>query len=421
MTTRAETDVSHPDVQLRPMPYPYRAMMAICSDLDGTPDRNVYLEIMRFLNTTEMTSMGCGVGLEVGNSIYFDMPPGQFSYGNTDDRGREMIRAMIRSGHIDCLHSYGDSAMTRRDAGRALDELDRHGCRLEVWVDHATAPTNFGADITQGHGDERGHEAYHADLTLGHGIKYVWRGRVTSVIGQDARARLSGIYQGAHPLASARTVAKEATKRLLARCGNRRYAMHAPNRTLRASRLRDGSPVLEFMRCNPYWRGVQHGATGADLADVLTPRTLPLLVERGGCCILYTHLGKVGSREQPLGPRARAALCLLAEYHNSGKILVTTTRRLLAYRCAALEVSYSIMRHRAGWRIEARTAVGRPSLPGNGSVSDTDGLTWYVPDARNVRVVVNGCEVRSLSRNISDGAGCPSVSLPWRRLEIPVL
>jgi hypothetical protein len=31
------------DVKLRRFPYPYRAMLAICSDLDETPDRHVYL------------------------------------------------------------------------------------------------------------------------------------------------------------------------------------------------------------------------------------------------------------------------------------------------------------------------------------------------------------------------------------------
>src|SRR6266481_4785441 len=33
-------------------PYPYRAMLPICSDLDGTPDGAVYWEMMWFLNTT---------------------------------------------------------------------------------------------------------------------------------------------------------------------------------------------------------------------------------------------------------------------------------------------------------------------------------------------------------------------------------
>jgi len=129
---------------MRSIPYPYRAMLAICSDLDETPDRHVFWEIMRFLNTTEETTIGQGVGLEVGNSIYFDMPPGQFAYWNTDDKGREMVRILIQSGHIDCLHSYGDLATTRKHAARALEELTAHDCKLEVWIDHGRAITNFG-------------------------------------------------------------------------------------------------------------------------------------------------------------------------------------------------------------------------------------------------------------------------------------
>src|SRR5687768_6833004 len=117
-------------VSIRRFPYPYRAMLAICSDLDETPNREVYYELMRFLNTTDETSMGPGVGLEVGNTIYFDMPPDQFAYWSTDDRGRAMVRELIRSGHIDCLHSFGDFATTRAHAARALDELEKHNCKL---------------------------------------------------------------------------------------------------------------------------------------------------------------------------------------------------------------------------------------------------------------------------------------------------
>src|SRR6266853_6864390 len=101
-------------IQVRRYPYPYRAMIAICSDLDETSDQDVYYELMRFLNTSQFTSMGPGVALDIGNSIYFDMPPDQFAYWTTDDKGREMVRALIRSGHIDCLHSFGDLATTRK-------------------------------------------------------------------------------------------------------------------------------------------------------------------------------------------------------------------------------------------------------------------------------------------------------------------
>ena len=90
-----------PETRRRATPYPFRAMLAICSDVDETPDRRVYADIMRFLNTGRDTAMGPGVGLEVGNSIYFDMPAGQFAYWNTDEAGREMIRTLIRDGGLE--------------------------------------------------------------------------------------------------------------------------------------------------------------------------------------------------------------------------------------------------------------------------------------------------------------------------------
>ena len=40
-------------VRLRPVPHPYRAMLAICSDLDETPSAHVYFETARYLNSTE--------------------------------------------------------------------------------------------------------------------------------------------------------------------------------------------------------------------------------------------------------------------------------------------------------------------------------------------------------------------------------
>ena len=85
-------------------------MLAVCSDLDETPDKQAYLDTLKFLNTDRKTPMGEGLGLETGNTIYFDMPANQFSYWNTDDSGRQHMLSLIRSGHMDCLHSYGDLA-----------------------------------------------------------------------------------------------------------------------------------------------------------------------------------------------------------------------------------------------------------------------------------------------------------------------
>lgn len=405
-------------VQLRAVPYPYRAMLAICSDLDETPDRHVYWEIMRFLNTTEPTAMGPGVGLEVGNTIYFDMPPDQFAYWNTDDAGREMVRMLIRSGHIDCLHSYGDLAAMREHAGRALDELARYDCNLQVWVDHGTAATNFDPDIMQGHGDEIGHPAYHADLTTAYGIRYVWRGRVTSVIGQDVPARLGGVFHRAHPVASGRTLLKEAAKRRLARAGNAKYAMHGPNETLRPTTLRDGRGVYEFMRCNPHWGGVSSCDQGRHIGKVLTPDMLNRLVERGGTCVLYTHLGKIDDPRVPFDAQAVAAFRHLAEEARAGRILVTTTRRLLGYRRAVREIEYRCTHTAGGVRIDITTNADKAGARG---LSETDlaGLTFYVSDSQPVSVEIDGVQVPTLRRNPPDHTGQSSVSVPWPPLEFP--
>lgn len=396
---------------VRRFPYPFRAFLAICSDLDETPDRNAYAETMRFLNTGETTSMGPGVDLEIGNSIYFDMPPDQFAYWTTDDAGRAMVRDLIRSGHIDCLHSYGDVATSRGHAGRALDELSRHGCRLEVWVDHAVAPTNFGADIMRGSGDLPGSEAYHADLTCDFGVRYVWRGRVTSVIGQDVPRNLGGVFSPRHPIGSARTIAKELAKGLLARAGSVKYAMHGSNDTLREIRLRDGRPAQELLRCNPYWEAVDRGETADGLAEVLTRPMLERLVEREGVCVLYTHLGKIRDRCEPLRSPARCALRLLAEEFRAGRVLVATTRRLLRYREALRKAHVAASADGEGLRVDL-TGADRGRL---------EGLTLYVADPGRTRVMVDGNPVEGLRPNPPDHTGRPSVSLPWRPLVFPRL
>lgn len=429
------TQATNAAVAVRRFPYPYRAMLAICSDLDETPEAATYFELMRFLNTTEATSMGPGVGLEVGNSIYFDMAPGHFSYWNAADHERVRIRALIQSGHIDVLHSYGDLATTRSHAGRALDELSKHDCQLRVWVDHAVAPTNLGADIMHGHGDEPAHAAYHADLTLAHGIQYVWRGRVTSVIGQDRPFRFKQLISDYCPLISvphsppARrafiepgvTLVKESAKRILARCGHRKYAMHTLNRLLRPIRLRNGAETREFLRCNPHWGGVSCGDRGDTIHEVLTPRFLDRLVQRGGACILYTHLGKLdrGADRHRFSPAVVAAFCRLADYHRSGKVLVTTTRRMLDYHrlLPQVQISTAIQGRRRMLRI-----ANEPG-PSSGSFrfenQDLAGLTIYVTNSENLHFDLDGSALISYSWNPADETGRPSISIAFPRLEFP--
>ena len=404
-----EKSLAH-GVALRRFPYPYRAMFAICSDLDETPDKRSYFETMRFLNTTEETAIGQGVGLEVGNTIYFDMPQDQFSYWNTDLAGRDMVRACIKSGHIDCLHSYGDLATTREYAGRALDELDRYDCHLKVWVDHGTAPTNFDSDIMKGCGDIPGNPAYHADLTHSFGVEFVWLGRVTSVVGQNVARTLSGIWTPAHPLQSGRTLFKEFAKGAVGRIGRKKYVMHGPNRILRPSKLHAGQPIYEFMRSNPYWGGIGLAATATGVGEVLTEAMLSRLTKRQGAGVLYTHLGKIGSNSHIFKTKAKNAFGLLVEFMKNGFILVTTTKRLLEYCRMKDDIDVSVEKDRNGININAFSPRTGESY---------EGLTFYVPDNKKIDLCLNGRKVDSFYENKRDETGQASISVKWSKLNFP--
>lgn len=412
-----------PEVTLRRAPWPYRAMFALCNDLDETKDARCYLETARFLNTTEPTAMGTGVGLEVGNSIYFDMPAAQFSYWGTDDCGREMIRTLVGTGHVDAIHSWGDLAARRTNAERNLAELQRYGCRLEVWIDHSKAPSNFGPDIMQGSGDLPAAAAYHADLTLAYGVRYVWRGRTTALTAQDARVgpgSFAPMLSRRRPLVSLRSAFKEAVKVALGRAGHPRWTMYGANRVCRPCRLRDGQPAWEFLRTNPSWGGPGESATAAGLAEVLTPRMLNRLVDRQGVAVVYAHLGKVQDPRCPLGPATVAALRHLARLRDEGTVFVTTTRRLLRYLTVRDHISWRAIVE--GERLILRLECVHDPVSGRRvpTERDLDGLTFGV--ATSLPVEVRGPDGRLLStRSVRGSDGMQWVSHPWPALQFPRL
>jgi hypothetical protein len=400
-------------VSLRKYPYPYQAMLAICSDLDETPNKDIYFETARYLNTTEDTFLGKGVGLEVGNTIYFDMPAHNFSYTNTDDNGRQKIQQLIQSGHIDCLHSFGDF-VTSRDKIEKYWSVIRQGERkIEVWVDHAQAATNLDNDIMQGQGAEKGEAAYHTDLTVKTGaLPFIWKGRVTSCVAQNSKRSYESIFNLKQFKASCKTILLEFIKGWLARFGNKKYAMHKANKVLRKTTLVDGSPVLEFMRCNPSWGGVSMFDTARGIHHVLTKKVLDTLVKKKGCSIFYSHLGKVATEQTPFSEKTKQAFELLASYQHKKQILVTTSRRLLGYNRSVDDLDFTVKNELRETQIHLTTAYHG---------QDLDGLTWYVEEPDKVCLYVNGEKWLNLQNNPTDETGAKSVSICWQPLQFPTL
>ena len=398
-------------VSLRKYPYPYRAMLAICSDLDETPNKNIYFETARYLNTTEETSLGKGVGLEVGNTIYFDMPEHNFSYTNTDDDGRQKIHQLIESGHIDCLHSFGDFVNDRTLIEKHWNAIQAGKRKIEVWVDHAQAPTNLDNDIMQGQGAEPGKPAYHCDLTVQSGLlPFIWKGRVTSCVAQNAKRSYRAVFNKQQIKASLKTMMLEFIKGWLARFGNIKYVMHKDNKVLRKSTLVDDTNINEFMRCNPAWGGVSCFDQARGIHNVLTKKVLDTLVDKEGCSILYSHLGKVHSVTEPFTDETRQAFELLADYQNNHKILTTTTRRLLGYNRTYDELSFTVK------RIGGQTHI---YLSTEYSGEDLNGLTWYVEQPTLTSLYINNIKYDSLIINHKTNTEKASVSIKWEALVFP--
>ena len=414
-------------VTLRPFPYPFRAALTICSDIDNTADTVEFLAIQQFLNTTSQTEMGRGVGLEIGNSFYFYDKNLEFSYFTGDARAPHVIIDLIRAGYLDVLHSYGDAANSPQQIARALDELDKHGCRLQVWVNHHGSRNNIGGKfdymLTPSEGDILDSETYHMDRTAQLGIRYAWVGATTRRVGQDARLGrgVSNMWDKSHKYSSALTLAKEGRKWALGRLGDQRFQLHADNRLTRPLRLRNGYFVHEFLRYGHHPAGVSHAATSAGLAYMISAEKLTQLIDREGYMIVYSHLGKNDGFDDAIAPETQAALRHLADMQTDGKIYVTTTAKLLNYHTTRNYLDYT-----AHFDEETRTTridihgIDDPLFGAQPLTSkNLQGITFYVPDSDRAEIWINNRRHSHVHRNRSDSTGRESVSIPLQRLSYP--
>lgn len=415
--------VSANPVSLRRFPYPFKAALSICSDIDGTTTLDRFLTIQEFLNTQTSGPMGEGLGLEIGNSFFPFAPDDAFAYFSSRDEDRDVIEALIRSGHIDCIHSYGDGIFTRAKAIEVLETLDRKDCMPDVWIDHAKAPSNLGKDVTPGTGDLIDSPIYHADLLQAFGIKFIWRGRGSSIVGHGlpfTTKSFTGIFDPAHSAHSALNIAKEITKTLLANAGNRRFALHSRNDILAAVELLDSSSFYEFKRCNCHWRGLSHGHDSVGLAYVIRQKNLQDLVQSEGYMVIYTHLGVGPKMPIPIPERTRAALRELAKSYRLGDIYVTTTSKLLNYYVNRryLQWSSRLENNRVVIAIHGVSdPIGGSRLP---SPDELQGITFYVLDRSEAMIELGAVELHNVERNRKDHTGRESISIPREFLLYPL-
>lgn len=172
---------------VRPLPYPFKSATSISSDVEFF-EFSFFEELMKFLNSTENTALGNGLGLSVSSSFFFyatnnttfgyldgtdpSLPPGKHS---------RRLNDYLSAGYIDTNHAFGDfdepgSLFTRAHAMRYYEELDKIGVKIPIFTNHG-GPTNL-QNIGKGYdyhsGDKKGSRSYHADLFLEGRVRFAW-------------------------------------------------------------------------------------------------------------------------------------------------------------------------------------------------------------------------------------------------------
>jgi hypothetical protein len=382
------TPLGASSVSLRPFPYPYRAALAICNDADLlTPER--YRRIHRFLSTDAETEWGPGLRLRIGGSFFmFRSPqsPNAFTVfdglTNRISEDGEFILDGVRAGDLDVLHTYGcftdPTHFTRRLAETALDALSSRGIKIETWVNHGTAANVQGlGGNAERQGDIPGTSAYHADLTIRHGVRWLWTGtEMTDRIALDAM----------HPTRTRMRRFRRFSDRIRGRVDEQDVLVEPYT-------LRDGQRVRRFYR----YTGLS-GRTPVleDLPAQLSDARLDELTTAGGYAVVYQHLavrrvrpGFGTAAYRPVDdhwfqPAELAALRGLAERYHRGEIWVAPTTRLLRQRDLLRDLRWVAHREATG-DVIVITRESRSSL------DDLADLTFYCerPEATRIYLKVS--------------------------------
>jgi hypothetical protein len=400
-------------VSLRPFPHPFRAALALCSDVDGcTPE--VFRAVHRYLNDPAR-----GLGLPVADSFFpRGREPGQLAFylpdGLTPGPHAGLILAALKTGLIDALHSWGDFNGAPPDprALRALAEdltrrLTAAGLKVPVWINHGDAHNyqNLSARLQDGYqGDDPASPWYTVDLARRLGVRFAWCSELVPWPLSPHRPRRLTLFTrvGINSL-------KNFIKIFIGQKNQRRRAVSLLE-LAEPLALRDGSRLLVFNRFNRHPEGLWARPGRHTLRYALAPEVLADLIRQEGFLIVYTHLGLPREGELFLEPD-REAVENLAGHYRRGEVWVAPTSRLLTF--------WLVRRHLL-WQVEAegeRLVIHLKAVadPQNGcrlpQPEELAGLAFYSPRPEATVVRLYGRDLPAAPFP-PDHTGCGGVGLP---------
>jgi hypothetical protein len=418
--------------RLRKFPYPYKAALTILSDRHGLQTAGEFRLFHRFLNTTQETPKGKGLGLEIGDTFWFYDELGRFSYfdkySNRLSDQAPVIRDYYASGYIDCLHTWGDFSnlpFERKYAEWVVEECAATGMTLPIWVNHGNVHNthNINRDVPHHQGAKPGSSSFHVDLLFQAGFRVLWR-FLTPIIGQDRPLSLGEHLSIGSEQSSSRAsfVTKRIAKRSLMAIDRelggicRYHRENMDNEFLAEATLDNGQRVHEFRRFNNHPVNIWHGMHVPDLLRQLHADVLDRLTEVGGYMVVYNHL-EYGDFYHP---DIVAVLRDLGRREQEGNIWVTTTAKLVRYNQVFHGLRWSEQMSSGGAIVISIEPTRTDSVFGSTPVTsgDLEGITFFVP--RTVRSLDIRLGNETVPHTVYESGGEHLIAgIPVRRLHFP--
>ncbi|NOZ61808.1 MAG: hypothetical protein GXO74_09010 [Calditrichaeota bacterium] len=428
--------------RLLDLPFPFQAALSICSDIDGT-SWDDFLSIHKFLNSDKTTPLGNGLKLPVGDSFWFydnpSYPNAAFSYFKPDkitpSEFAPQIRLLIRAGILDVMHSYGnfvsEDEFSRELAARALEEIDRHHLKIDVWTNHGGAESvqNIGA-ATLGKGDlpDENNRYYHSDLLIDFGVKFYWDSEqsLTPVVGQDRKASWADYFAN-NPLHFSR---REKTKALLK--GVLSFIPDFAKDILLRNRViipdkKSGNDLFEVdaLRDNRKIFKIRRFGSGKhdwsdDLPKLLNDKVLEKLLRSRGKMIVYVHMGdrREKSDEFPLSQETVNRFKQIADLFHREILWVATTRQLLTFSLVKKYLTWTVEENEYHYLIKIN-GMKKAGIPFELSPKDLQGISFSLPDNKEGKLIFKGKEL-ALKRSFLKKTNKQILTIPIDPIEWPL-
>jgi len=328
------------------LPYPFKAWLALSSDPDNT----------LFKDWQELDGViWKEIGLPFADSFFIR----SFNTHHTHQVDLHGHPGILASHPHDTIHTWGDfvfggkRGFDRQDAIDHAAIIAQAGFTPRIWTDHSTFFGNllhvhqYGGqpELRDASGYVYSNTLYTLDLIQAVGVRYVWDGTVTPVMGQGRPMRLL-TYHMAYA-GSFRTGVTRYVKHLLMNAFgvgiDFRKKFHG-NSIYRPHRFADGNTLYLFQRHGSWPSGDIDG-----LGEVLAPERMEQLMRTGGFCIAYTHLGKrpANRTHDPVHVPAStlAALRNIKDLMERKELMVSSTSSLLDYAVLRDHISVDVREH----------------------------------------------------------------------------